>query len=48
MTNRERSKRDWFVRACLVLGIKATKRQASKYKNGKGSLFNTCGKITKN
>jgi hypothetical protein len=39
MTNRELSKEDWFVKACNSRGIEPTKRQASKYRMGKGRLY---------
>lgn len=38
-TNRAFSTSDFFTRLCVSLGIKPTKRQASKYRLGKGSAY---------
>lgn len=40
VTNRERSLQKKFIKNCLALSIRPTKRQASKLRNGRGSLFN--------
>lgn len=40
MNNREFSQSDLiFKKACEEAGVKATKRQASKFRNGKGRAF---------
>lgn len=40
MTNKEFSEQDKiFNKACEIAGIKSTKRQASKYRNGKGLAY---------
>ena len=39
MTNREMTKMDWFRKHCENANVKPTKRQASKYRNGKGRAF---------
>ena len=36
MTNREFIKNGVFVKSCELAGVKATKRQASKFRAGKG------------
>lgn len=37
-----------FVDACLAAGIKATKRQASKWNNMKGAAYNVYNRIKMN
>lgn len=39
MTNMEYYQQEWFKLACFLSDITATKRQASKYRNKKGSLY---------
>lgn len=36
MTNKEMTEQPLFKRLCELAGIKATKRQASKWQNGRG------------
>lgn len=41
ITNRQMTEQDaGFVEACQKAGIKATKRQASKYRRGLGAAYN--------
>lgn len=40
MTNREFSKTEEFIKCCKKAGIEPTKRQASKFKNKKGTAYN--------
>jgi hypothetical protein len=45
MTNKEFSRTADFVKLCEAAKVKPTKRQASKFRMGKGDLFkvrNTC------
>lgn len=37
--NAEYAREKKFIKSCLSLNIKPTKRQASKFRNGKGCLF---------
>lgn len=39
LNNREYSKEPGFVKLCKEAGVKATKRQASKYRHGVGSTY---------
>ena len=34
-----------FIKACKVVGIKATRRQASKWNNKKGAAYNVANRI---
>jgi hypothetical protein len=48
LTNKEFAKQPWFIKTCaqVLVGkkttLKPTKRQASKYRLGKGKLFKAC------
>ncbi len=48
MTNREFAKRGWFLVICDKLVIIPTKRQASKFRMGKGTLANYSLMVTDN
>lgn len=37
--NRAYGEQKNFIKSCLSYNVKPTKRQASKFRNGKGSLF---------
>ena len=39
MTNKDFAKLDWFKKKCVGAGVQATKRQASKFRNSKGTVF---------
>lgn len=39
MNNREFAKQPWFIKLCDEADVKATKRQASKYKLLKGRAY---------
>jgi hypothetical protein len=39
MTNKEFTKDEIFVKCCEEAGTKVTRRQASKFRNGKGVAF---------
>ena len=43
VTNREYSKRQNFVDACILADVKPTKRQASKFRRGIGKAYKSKG-----